>query len=283
MSTQHLIIQSPSLSGAHIEQAAALAEAQGVVRLSATATRLLDVNPEAAVSMRAWAEAQHLDWALVPAGHKLSDYKVLAMDMDSTLISIECIDEIADAVGIKPQVAAITEATMRGEIPDFASSLRQRVALLEGVNTHALQYVYDERLQLNPGAEQLIESAQAAGVKVMLVSGGFTFFTDRLRERLGLDMSHANVLDVDDGVLTGKVVGDIVDAYAKASLLTEFAKTNQATLAQTIAIGDGANDLQMLGTAGLPVAYHAKPIVREQVPFNINVCGLDGILNWFES
>ncbi|CUR71262.1 phosphoserine phosphatase SerB [Achromobacter xylosoxidans] len=285
MTIHHLVVQSPGLTVEHAEQLAALAQAQGVARISATAARLLDVQHDDATraDVVAWAERHGIDTAFVPAGLKLSHCKVLAMDMDSTLINIECIDEIAGVAGVKDKVSEITEAAMRGEIKDFAESLRRRVALLKGVPAEALEQVYTEKLRLNPGAERLITTAQAAGIKVLLVSGGFTFFTDRLRERLKLDSAHANTLEIDNGVLTGRVLGDILDADAKAVYLREFARTHGATKEQVIAMGDGANDLKMLGAAGFPVAYHAKPLVRQQTRYALNVSGLDGVLNWFES
>lgn len=285
MTIHHLVVQSPGLTVEHAEQLAALAQAQGVARISATAARLLDVQHDDATraDVVAWAERHGIDTAFVPAGLKLSHCKVLAMDMDSTLINIECIDEIAGVAGVKDKVSEITEAAMRGEIKDFAESLRRRVALLKDVPAEALEQVYTERLRLNPGAERLITTAQAAGIKVLLVSGGFTFFTDRLRERLKLDSAHANTLEIDNGVLTGRVLGDILDADAKAVYLREFARTHGATKEQVIAMGDGANDLKMLGAAGFPVAYHAKPLVRQQTRYALNVSGLDGVLNWFES
>ncbi|AUT46727.1 phosphoserine phosphatase SerB [Achromobacter sp. AONIH1] len=285
MTTHHLVVQSPALTVDQAEQLAALAQAQGVARISATAARLLDVQHDDATraEVRAWGESKGLDTAFLPAGLKLSSCKVLAMDMDSTLINIECIDEIAGVAGVKDKVSEITEAAMRGEIKDFSESLRRRVALLKGVPAEALEQVYAEKLRLNPGAERLIGTAQAAGIKVLLVSGGFTFFTDRLRERLKLDSAHANTLEIDNGVLTGRVLGDILDADAKAVYLREFARQHDATKEQTIAMGDGANDLKMLGAAGFPVAYHAKPLVREQTRYALNVSGLDGVLNWFES
>lgn len=256
-----------------------------MARISATAARLLDVQHDDATraDVVAWADRHGIDTAFVPAGLKLSHCKVLAMDMDSTLINIECIDEIAGVAGVKDKVSEITEAAMRGEIKDFAESLRRRVALLKDVPAEALEQVYTEKLRLNPGAERLITTAQAAGIKVLLVSGGFTFFTDRLRERLKLDSAHANTLEIDNGVLTGRVLGDILDADAKAVYLREFARTHGATKEQVIAMGDGANDLKMLGAAGFPVAYHAKPLVRQQTRYALNVSGLDGVLNWFES
>ncbi|AMG47808.1 phosphoserine phosphatase SerB [Achromobacter ruhlandii] len=285
MTIHHLVVQSPGLTVEHAEQLAALARAQGVARISATAARLLDVQHDDATraDVVAWAERHGVDTAFVPAGLKLSHCKVLAMDMDSTLINIECIDEIAGVAGVKDKVSEITEAAMRGEIKDFAESLRRRVALLKDVPAKALEQVYTEKLRLNPGAERLITTAQAAGIKVLLVSGGFTFFTDRLRERLKLDSAHANTLEIDNGVLTGRVLGDILDADAKAVYLREFARTHGATKEQVIAMGDGANDLKMLGAAGFPVAYHAKPLVRQQTRYALNVSGLDGVLNWFES
>ncbi|MFY2567529.1 phosphoserine phosphatase SerB [Achromobacter ruhlandii] len=284
MTIHHLVVQSPGLTVEHAEQIAALAQAQGVARISATAARLLDVQHDDATraDVVAWAERHGVDTAFVPAGLKLSHCKVLAMDMDSTLINIECIDEIAGVAGVKEKVSEITEAAMRGEIKDFAESLRRRVALLKDVPAEALEQVYTEKLRLNPGAERLITTAQAAGIKVLLVSGGFTFFTDRLRERLRLDSAHANTLEIDNGVLTGRVLGDILDADAKAVYLREFARTHGATKEQVIAMGDGANDLKMLGAAGFPVAYHAKPLVRQQTRYALNVSGLDGVLNWFE-
>ncbi len=285
MTTHHLVIQSPGLTVEHSEQLAALAQAQGIARISATAARLLDVQTDDATRQEVvtWGDRQGVDTAFLPAGIKLSQCKVLAMDMDSTLINIECIDEIAGVAGLKEKVSEITEAAMRGEIKDFSESLRRRVALLAGVPATALEQVYAEKLRLNPGAEKLISTAQAAGIKVLLVSGGFTFFTERLKARLNLDSAYANTLEIENGVLTGRVVGDILDADAKAVYLREFARTHGASEAQIIAMGDGANDLKMLAGAGFPVAYHAKPLVRQQTRYALNVSGLDGVLNWFEA
>ncbi|RYF79336.1 MAG: phosphoserine phosphatase SerB [Comamonadaceae bacterium] len=213
---------------------------------------------------------------------RLSDFKLIAFDMDSTLINIECIDEIADAVGKKAEVAAITEATMRGEIADFKESLRQRVALLQGVPVSALQQVYDERLRLNPGAEALVKACKAAGLQVLLVSGGFTFFANRVKDRLGIDFARSNLLDEKDGVLTGHVVqqswGDICDGAEKRRTLLEVASLMGISPQQTIAVGDGANDLPMMGEAGLSVAFHAKPRVRAEAMVAINEGGLDRLL-----
>lgn len=217
---------------------------------------------------------------------KLSDYKLIAFDMDSTLISIECVDEIADAVGKKAEVAAITEAVMRGEIADYKESLRQRVKLLRGVTVADMEQVYTERLRINPGAAELITACKAAGLKVLLVSGGFTFFSERVRQTLGIDFTRANMLEVESGPncgqLTGRMVnqawGDICDGAEKRRTLLEVASLLGIEASQCIAMGDGANDLPMMGVAGLSVAYHAKPAVRAQAMVAINEGGLDRLL-----
>jgi phosphoserine phosphatase len=222
----------------------------------------------------------------LPSKRKLSDYKLIAFDMDSTLINIECVDEIADAAGRKTEVAAITEAAMRGEITDYKDSLRQRVTLLKGVTVAHMEEVYTRRLQLNPGAEVLVKACKQAGLKVLLVSGGFTFFTDRIKERLGIDFARSNVLEVESGAncgqLTGRMVdqpwGDICDGAEKRRTLLEVSTLMGIAPEQCIAMGDGANDLPMMGVAGLSVAYHAKPAVREQAMVAINSGGLDRLL-----
>ncbi len=213
---------------------------------------------------------------------RLSDYKLIAFDMDSTLINIECIDEIADAVGRKAEVAAITEAAMRGEITDFKDSLRRRVALLKGVTVADLEAVKRERLQLNPGAAELVAACKQVGMKVLLVSGGFTFFADHVQQLLNIDYTRSNVLAIENGVLTGGLVqqswGDICDGAEKQRTLLQTCAQLGITPQQAIAKGDGANDLPMMGDAGLSVAYHAKPKVREQAMVAINAGGLDRLL-----
>ena len=214
---------------------------------------------------------------------RLADFKLVAFDMDSTLINIECVDEIAAAAGRKAEVAAITEAAMRGEIADYKDSLRRRLALLRGVPVAALEEVYANHLQLNPGVERFVHACQAAGLKTLLVSGGFTFFSDRVQQRLGLDFARANVLEFDDaGGLTGHLVdrawGDIVDGNEKRRVVLEVCELMGIEPAQAIAVGDGANDLPMMGVTGLSIAYHPKPAVREQAMLAIMTGGMDRAL-----
>ena len=213
---------------------------------------------------------------------KLSQFKLIAFDMDSTLINIECIDEIADVVGFKSEVAAITDAAMRGVITDYKESLRQRVALLEGAPATALNIVYEEKLRLNPGAHKLIETCQKAGLKTLLVSGGFTYFTDRVRDTLGINFTRSNVLEIRDGLLTGKMIpqdwGDICDGEEKKRMLLTTCSSLGILPEQSIAMGDGANDLPMMSVAGLSVAFHAKPKVRDSAQVAIDTGGLDRLL-----
>jgi phosphoserine phosphatase len=213
---------------------------------------------------------------------RLADFRLVAFDMDSTLINIECIDEIAAAAGRKAEVAAITEAAMRGEITDYADSLRRRVALLRGVPVTALEAVYHERLRLNEGVEAFVAACQAAGLKTLLVSGGFTFFSERVRRRLGLDFARANMLEIVDGRLTGALVprpwGEIVDGAEKRRVLLEVAELMGIAPEQAIAVGDGANDLPMMGVAGLSIAFHPKPAVLEQAMLSITEGGMDRAL-----
>jgi phosphoserine phosphatase len=276
----NLTLQGLNTNRADVEAIIALAQPQRVVDLGAHAWRCEDVTVSAALKTQIDAAclAQQVDYAFVEAGRTLKDFKLVAMDMDSTLITIECIDEIADMQGLKPQVSEITEAAMRGEI-EFNESLTRRVALLKGLDAGALQRVYDERLQLSLGAEKMLQAIQAAGLKTLLVSGGFTFFTDRMKSRLNLDYTHSNELEIVDGKLTGKVVGGIVNAEEKRLTVERVCAELGVPASQAIVMGDGANDLAMMGVSGLSVAFRAKPVVRAQASVALNFVGLDGILN----
>ena len=275
----NLVVQHPDLSDATVQALSAQLAAPAARRAGGFARWSgVGLNREA---VRALGEAHGVDAGLVPAGQRLADFRLMAFDMDSTLITIECIDEIADFIGRKPEVAAITEAAMRGEIKDFKESLRRRVALLEGLDESALQRVYDERLQLTPGAPALLDAARAAGLKLLLVSGGFTFFTDRLRDRLRLDFARSNTLEAVGGRLTGRVLGEIVDASGKREAVLEACRAIGCSPAQAVVLGDGANDLEMMGVAGVSVAYRAKPVVRAQTTYGLNHCGLDAVVRLF--
>ncbi|MES2501326.1 MAG: phosphoserine phosphatase SerB [Pseudomonadota bacterium] len=231
-------------------------------------------------AVKTFCAEQKIDCALVPDAQRLSHFGLCVMDMDSTLISIECIDEIADMMQIKPQISAITEAAMRGEL-DFAESLKQRVALLKGLPEAALQRVIDERLKLNPGAQDWIAACKANNIKTMVVSGGFTFFANHLQQLLGLDYAVSNTLEIVDGKLTGNIVGDIVDAERKAQELVKLRDSLGLKIDQTLAIGDGANDLKMMAVAAAGVAYHAKPVVQAQATYSLNFNGLDAVAALF--
>jgi phosphoserine phosphatase len=279
----NLILQGLTSDRPTVDRIAAMADARRITQINAHAYRCEGVRLSDALKAKIDAEcfAAGLDCTFVEAGRKLTDFKLLTMDMDSTLITIECIDEIADMQGLKPQVAEITEAAMRGEI-EFRESLTRRVALLKGLDAGALQRVYDERLKLSPGAENMLDAIKAAGIKTLLVSGGFTFFTDRMKTRLGLDYTHSNVLEIEDGKLTGRVVGVIVDANEKHNTVERVCKELGISTQQAIVMGDGANDLKMMGISGMSVAFRAKPIVRAQADVALNFVGLDGILALFE-
>ncbi|PLY40506.1 phosphoserine phosphatase SerB [Janthinobacterium sp. ROICE36] len=276
----NLILQGLDGDSARLDRIAALAAPTSITRLGPNAVRCEQIaySPALRPTIEVAAQAAQLDATYMMGQRELNEFKLVAMDMDSTLITIECIDEIADMQGLKPQVAAITEAAMRGEL-DFAASLKQRVALLEGLDASALQRVYDERLKLSPGAETMLAAVQKAGLKTLLVSGGFTFFTERLKQRLGLDYTHANELEIVDGKLTGRVLGGIVDAEEKQRTVERVCAQMGITPAQAIVMGDGANDLKMMGIAGLSVAFRAKPVVRSQADVALNFVGLDGLLN----
>ena len=274
-----LVVQGATATLADARAIALLAQATGIEPIEASATPAFRLRgPRSRERLDEAAAARRVDCALVPHARRLADVRVVAMDMDSTLITIECIDEIADLLGIKPQVALITESAMRGEV-DFRESLAKRVALLKGLPVEALQRVYDERLRLSPGAEQMLERFHAAGAHSLLVSGGFTFFTDRLKARVGLRHAVSNVLEVDGGRLTGRVAGDIVDADAKAQALRDLRASLPAGLA--VAIGDGANDLPLFRAADVSIAYRAKPVVREKATHALDHSGLDAVVNLF--
>jgi phosphoserine phosphatase len=280
--TTNLVIQSVApLADAHRKPLLALARGARVVPIDARAWRIEAAKPAQQPDIAVYCGTHALDYAFVDADRKLGDFGLVVMDMDSTLITIECIDEIADFCGLKEEVAAITEASMRGEIRDFNESLTRRVALLAGLDASALERVYDERLRLSPGAETMLAGAKAAGLKTLLVSGGFTFFTERLKARLGLDYTRANTLEIVDGKLTGKVIGEIVDADVKARTLRETCAALGLAPDRAIAMGDGSNDLKMMAEAGLSVAFHAKPVVRDAATVAFDHVGLDGLLRLF--
>ena len=285
MTTYKLIIQATDIATQNLKQLAHLVGASHIEavrpgQLGHQAFRLSPADTSQKQHVAEFCEQAAYDFAYVPADAQLEDIGLVVMDMDSTLITIECIDEIADMMGIKPQVAAITARSMRGKL-DFRQSLTERVALLAGLDEQALGVVYEQRLQLMAGAERMLSAVHAAGARTLLISGGFTFFTERLQARLGLTRAVANRLEVVDGKLTGRIVGDIVDAQAKADELLRMQQELGLKREQVIALGDGANDLKMLAAAGYGIACHAKPVVKAQAAYALDHVGLDGLLAYF--
>jgi len=276
-----LVIQAPALDAPQVSHIVGLARADDAKPLDGggqRAWRLTGIQSDSGIAD--YCDAARIDCAYVPVDLTRRRVRVVAMDMDSTLIAIECIDEIADALGLKAEVAGITASAMRGDI-DFRQSLERRVGLLAGLPVATLASVYDSRLALSPGAERMIEGFRAVGAKLLLVSGGFTYFTDRLRERLGFDATLANILEMENGRLTGRVVPPIVDAQAKAKCFAELRERYANDGGIAVAIGDGANDLPMLRSADVSIAYRARPVVRAEAGYAINHCGLDAALNLF--
>jgi phosphoserine phosphatase len=276
-----LVVQAPDIDTPALKALARLCGASEIVALDRAGTQAFRLSgEERRDAVAAFCLEAGFDCAFVPRDRRLDRVRLVAFDMDSTLIAIECIDEIADIRGIKAEIAAVTASAMRGEI-DFRKSLGRRVALLKGLPLSALERVYNERLALSPGAERMLSGFRRAGAQTLLVSGGFTFFTERLKLRLGLDHTLASTLEIAEGALTGRIAGDIVDGAAKAATFTNLRDQLRASEGLTLAIGDGANDLPMLRLADVSVAYRAKPIVRAETTHAIDYCGLDAALNLF--
>ena len=274
----NLVVQGDDVDSVALKTVAKLSGARAIEQITPQAFRIVGGSEHAEIP--AICEQACLDWTWIEPERRLGDFGLFVTDMDSTLINIECIDEIADMQGLKSEVATITEAAMRGEI-DFTESLTRRVSLLAGLPESALGEVYEERLQLNPGAERLMQGLKRAGIHTVLVSGGFTYFTQRLKERLGFDEAYANQLEVREGRLTGRVTGPVVDGAAKAEHLRRTRDRLGLHADQVIAAGDGANDIPMLTEAGFGVAYHAKPVLRQIASCRLDYVGLDGLLNLF--
>jgi phosphoserine phosphatase len=274
----NLVLQGAALSNDALGELVALTGASRVVALGPRAWRLTRATERPEVE--SWCAQRGLDCAWVPDARRLAELRLVAMDMDSTLVTIESIDEMGDVLGIKERVARVTAQAMRGEI-DYAESLRQRVALLAGLEEAALERICEQRLHLSPGAEALVRRCRERGIRTLLVSGGFDFFTTRLQRRLGIDAVLSNALEIERGRLTGRVLGAIVDGRAKAAKLREEARRLGLRREQSLAIGDGANDIPMMAEAGTSVAYRAKPAVREHATHALDHAGLDGALNLF--
>lgn len=274
----NLVIQGASLTPDPLGELVAMVQANHVVTLGPGAYRLTGAREVPQVEP--WCAQRQLDFAWVPDERRLEDLRLVAMDMDSTLVTIESIDEMGDMLGIKERIAAITARAMRGEI-DYPQSLRERVALLEGLEEQALEHICEQRMALSPGAESLVLRCRNQGIRTLLVSGGFNFFTAWLQQRLGIDDALSNVLEIHAGRLTGRVLGGIVDGHAKAQKLREEIAQLGIDARQAVAIGDGANDIPMMAIAGVSVAYRARPVVREHATHALDHAQLDGVLNLF--
>ncbi len=276
----HLVVQGPDVPRQHLDELCRLAGGSAIEPVAAHAFRIPGADPSSREAVAQLCEAAGLDWGFVEDGRRLADFGLLAIDMDSTLITVECIDEIADFAGRKAEVAAVTAAAMRGDI-DWPQSLASRVAALAGLEESVLERVYRERLRFTPGAEPLLAAARRAGLATLLVSGGFTYFTDRLRDRLGFTEAHANELVVEDGRLAGRVTGPLVDAAGKARHVARMREDRGLPRERVLVIGDGANDLEMMAEAGTSVAFHAKPLVRARASHALAHVGLEGVLALF--
>ena len=274
----NLVLQGAPLPGDALSEIVALTGASHVVTLGPSAWRLTRAAEQPQV--QPWCAQRSLDFAWVPEERRLAGLRLVAMDMDSTLVTIESIDEMGDMLGIKDRIAAITAQAMRGEI-DYAESLRRRVALLAGLEEAALEKICEQRMHLSPGAEALVRGCRERGIRTLLVSGGFNFFTAWLQQRLGIDEALSNVLDIERGRLTGRLRGAIVDGRAKAAKLREEMHRLGLRREQALAIGDGANDIPMMSEAGTSVAYRAKPAVREHATHALDYAPLDGVLHLF--
>ena len=282
-----LVIQGPALSSEALDTFKVVcAPVRITVRGNSARCVGTADDLETRKAIKGLGEYWKLDWAFVEPGWRLANFRLLALDMDSTLISIESLDEVAAFAGKGEEVAAITEAAMRGEISDYRESLRRRVAMLAGVDAALLARVYEEKLALNDGAERLVSTCRAAGLRTLLVTGGFTYFTERLQRRLGFDATRSNELGIVDGRLTGKVTGpgggEIIDAEGKAQAVRNQCAQLGCATDKAVVFGDGANDLKMMALAGISVAYRAKPVVRDKATFALSHAPLDGALNWFE-
>ena len=280
-----LVVQGPTLSPEALDTFKVVCMPERIT-LYKRAARCVAVRDDAETrrAVHGLSDFWKLDNAFVDSKMRLSDFRLLVLDMDSTLVNVETLDEVAALAGKGEQVAAITESAMRGEV-DYKESLRRRVSMLAGIDAELLARVYDEKLALNEGAAELVSECRRQGLKTLLATGGFAYFTERIKAKLNIDYTRSNELEIADGRLTGKVTGpgrgEIIDAEGKAQAVRETCAEIGCATARAIVVGDGANDLKMMQLAGVSVAYRAKPVVREQATYALNHSGLDGVLNWF--